>query len=132
MKKIIGLTLGAAAMVVLNGCNGAGGVVNKLDIRDLHKGYAIAGDNSKGQKVAIEFCGQGYDYYRGGSHVEGGIFKIVKGKIELSKVDMYPEKGGSSYAIETDTGYFVRGDAYEVAGVETIDPVDDIYTIPCP
>ena len=135
MKRVISLTIGAVAMVALSGCNlvpgTQGGVVKKVDIRDLYKGYGIAGDGTKGKSVAIEFCGNGYDYYRGGSHVDGGIFKIVNGTIQLSKVDMYPDNGGS-YAIETDTGNFVRGDVYEVAGVETINPVDDIYKIPCP
>ena len=132
MKKIVSLAVAGVAMLALNGCNlnGVGGVINQLDTQDLYKGYGIAGDGSKGKRVAIEFCGNGYDYYRGGSHIEGGTFNIVNGVIQLSKVDMYPRAGGS-YAIETETGYFKRGDGYEVAGVETIDPLDDIYTIPC-
>lgn len=132
MKKIVSLAVAGVAMLALSGCNltDIGGVINKLDIQDLRKGYGIAGSGSKGKRVVIEFCGNGYDYYRGGSHIEGGTFNIVNGTIQLSKVDMYPRAGGS-YAIETDTGYFVRGDAYQVAGVETIDPLDDIYSIPC-
>ena len=131
MKKVISLAVGAVAMVALSGCN-PDSVINKIDVQDLKDGYGIAGDGSRGKRVAIEFCQSSYEYYRGGNYIEAGTFNIVNGAIQLSKVDMHPNGGGSSYAIETDTGYFVRGDAYEVAGVETIDPLDDIYKIPCP
>jgi hypothetical protein len=134
MKKIIGLAIAGVAMMALSGCNTTGSTpgasVTKIDIENLEKGYEILGDGSKGKQVSIEFCYGRYTYRRNGQFVQKGDVNIVNGKIQLSKIDMLPDAGGS-YAIETDTGYLRVGDAYEIAGVEWIDPLTAISKINC-
>ena len=136
MRKIIGLVIGIVAMAALSGCSGTGqgsdGVVSldKVDITELDYGYEILGDGSSGKEVSIEFCDGRYVYRRDGAFIEEGDVNIVDGRIELSKIDMLPDNGGS-YAIETDTGYLQVGDDYEIAGVEWLEPLTAILKIDC-
>jgi hypothetical protein len=136
-KSFVSMMLGVAAMVALSGCDPTGlgtlGTREKNSVKtlDLANGYGLSGPNGRGGSVTIEFCNGGYDYYRNGVFVESGYVRLVDGTAYLSKVDFHPSSG--SYAIETDDAAFHKGDFYEIAGVrDNFDPLDSIYTIPCP
>ena len=135
MNKIIGLALGAVAMVALSGCNttgtrpgggwdgsgSAGGTShNSVDIRYLKNGYIVRGyDYKNGRNVEFDFCGGNYDYYRQNASTQSGTFKLHDGQYYTdSRINFWMNDGKTSYRIDVDNdnsyGKLIVGHTYQI------------------
>ena len=126
MKKAISLAVGAAAMVVLSGCNMTGipGTGSSVDIDDLFSGYKISGwDSSIGKNVDLCFKGSGYVYGRGAEYFDGTY--TIRDGVTIVFSDA---TDGGSYTLPTDTGLIEKNVQYEFGGLTNNILVDTIAT----
>jgi len=113
MKKMIGLAVGAVAMVVLSGCqpSNGGSTVNKVDILDLTDGYVIEGTDQDNKDVELDFCGNRYVLYHDGADFSG-TFSIGDSDYRINMFQKSPTTG--SYRIDTDNGFLWKNSTYEI------------------
>jgi len=120
MKKAISLAVGAAAMVVLSGCNmvnngdgggGNGEEVSKVDILDLYKGYVVEGRDQNDKSIEFDFCHDRYVLYHDGADFYG-TFKITDSDYRVSMFQGDPKT--ASYRIDTMDGQILENHKYDV------------------
>ncbi len=99
-------------------------LIESVDILDLYLGYAIEGYSAYGEFVALEYCIDGYDFYRDSEHFFGSFSSSD------FTINMYDSDGGS-YVIDTDDGFLHIGENYYIFDVDTDITVDNIYPIDC-
>lgn len=99
-------------------------MIESVDILDLNLGYIIEGYSAYGEFVALEYCRDGYDFYRDEEYFFGSFSSSD------FTINMYDSNGGS-YVIDTDDGFLHVGGNYYIFDVDTDITVNNIYPKDC-